>query len=62
MKTLREVRNAFWEQHPEFKKDFRVNKRQNDYCTDIRCAFVAYVDYLQKDGQISDKLAYRVTL
>lgn len=62
MKTQKEVRAAFWESFPEFKPEFRVSKRQNDYRTDIRCAFVDYVDYLNKDGQISDSLTNRVTL
>lgn len=30
--------------------------------TDIRCSFVEYVDLLQKDGTITEKLASRVTL
>ena len=62
MKTITEVRNAFWESHPQFKSEYRVKKKQNDYCTDIRCAFVDYVQYLRADGIISENLAYRVTL
>jgi hypothetical protein len=62
MITQSEIRASFWEAHPEFKSEFKKSKRQNDYRTDIRCAFVDYVDYLRKDGQISDSLANRVTL
>ena len=62
MKTISDVRNAFWRDHSEFKNDFRKNKRQNDYKTDIRTAFVDYVDMLHRDKQISDKLANTVTL
>ena len=62
MKTKTEVRQAFWEAHPQFKNEYRKTWKQNQYNTDIRCSFVGYVDYLQKDGQISEKLAYRVTL
>jgi hypothetical protein len=66
MKTVTEVRESFWqylsEVSPELAKERRSKKRQNQYCTDIRCSFVDYVDYLLKDGQISDKLANRVTL
>jgi len=29
---------------------------------DTRCAFSDFVDYLARDGQISDALAQRVTL
>lgn len=62
MKTVSQVRTAFWEAHPQFKNDYRKTFRQNQYHCDIRCAFVDYVDYLLKDGQISEKLANRVTL
>lgn len=60
MTTQSEIRDAFWESHPQFK---RVKGRtQNDYDTDTRCAFVDFVDGLRRDGQISEKLAMRVTL
>ncbi len=62
MKTITEVRNAFWAVHTEFKSNFRKTYRQDQYKTDIRCAFVDYVDSLQKNGDISEKLARRVTL
>jgi len=62
MKTITEVRSSFWANHPEFKSEFRKKLRQNDYSTDIRCAFVDYVDFLHRDGVICDKLAYKVTL
>jgi hypothetical protein len=62
MKTIQEVRNSFWEAHPQYKSYFRKKKRQNDYVTDIRCSFVDYVDYLHRNGEISDGLANKVTL
>lgn len=62
MKTVTQVRKAFWENHPQFANDYRKAYTQNRYKTDIRCAFVDFVDYLQKDGQISENLARRVTL
>jgi hypothetical protein len=62
MKTQKEVRNAFWEAFPQFAKERRSRKRQNDYYTDIRCSFVDFVDQLRKDNQISEPLANRVTL
>lgn len=62
MKTVKQIRQSFWENHPEFKNEFRKSYRQNQYHTDIRVAFVEYVDYLQKDGQISEKLARKATL
>ncbi len=43
-----------------FNLDFK--KRNGQYCTDTRCAFVDYIDYLNKSGLISDKLAQKATL
>lgn len=62
MKTQKQVRSAFWNEHQEFKSEYRANKRQNDYSCDCRCAFVDFVDHLAKNGDISWKLADRVTL
>ena len=62
MMNFKQVRDSFWEAHPEFRAQRRSRKKQNDYCTDIRCAFVDYVDYLRKDGQITDQTAQNVTL
>ena len=58
--TQAEVREAFWVSHPDFTR--KGNTRQNQYPADIRVAFVYFVDHLNKDGMISDKLAERVTL
>ena len=62
MKTITEVRKAFWEAHPEFKSHYRKTYRQNDYNTTIRCHFVYYAYSLQKEGQITEALANRATL
>ena len=62
MKTFTEVRNSFWEAFPQYKSEYRKTWTQNQYRTDIRCAFVDYVDNLRSGGIISESLAYRVTL
>ena len=66
MKTKKEIRANFWqflqETAPDLAKLKRTRKTQNDYPTDIRCAFVQYVDDLLKNGQISEKLANDTTL
>ena len=62
MKTITQVRLAFWDSFPEFKESYRITYRQNRYNATIRTAFVDYVDSLQKSGVITEKLAYRVTL
>jgi len=61
-KTVKQVRAAFWDAHPQFKSEYRVNKKQNDYICDIRMAFIDYVQNLSRDGMITEKMEYRVTL
>ena len=74
MTTQKQIRAAFWRDHPDFTEQTEVQRcdrngtifytvpSQNDYPTDTRCAFVDYVDALQKSGVISEALAARVTL
>lgn len=62
MTTIKEVRKAFWEAHPEFKNEYNKSFTQNQYKADIRISFVEFVNYLKTDEQISDSLAKRVTL
>ena len=62
----KEIRRAYWdylkEFYPDLAKQRRSRLKQNDYCTDIRCYFVDFVDYLMKSGQITEKQAYNITL
>jgi len=62
MTTQAQIRQSFWEAHPQFKDDYKVTYTQNQYNTDIRCSFVDYVDHLMKNGDISENLAGKVTL
>ena len=55
------LRDLFWEAHPEFKRG-SSKTTQNDYSTDIRCAWVDYVDHCNRDGTVSDKLSQSATL
>lgn len=65
--TQKQVRKAFWEAHasnPDISPRRITNyagtwKMHN---TDTRCAFVDWVDFLARDGQISEALANKVTL
>lgn len=57
--TQSEVRAAFFDAYPRLK---RRGATHDDYPTDTRCAFVDFVDYLQRSGEISELLAERVTL
>ena len=58
--TQQQLRAAFWKDCAEFERI--PSYTQNDYPATVRCAFVNFVDALQKGGQISDRLAQRVTL
>lgn len=64
--TQKQVRDAFWQNLPDWlngeARVRKANQRQNQYPTDTRVAFVDFVDWMNKDGQISDKLADKVTL
>ena len=71
--TQKQLRNAFWQAHPQFKrgvkrigtKDGRAiyaAKTQNDYVTDIRCAWVDFTDHMARCGEITQELAERATL
>lgn len=74
LKNEAQVRASFWENHPQFtRKTKRIPftqagipcyraMTQNEYSTDVRCAFVDWVDYLHRSGMISDNLENRVTL
>jgi len=60
--TFKQVRDLFFENFPEFQSERRVRKHQNEYSCDCRCAFCDFVDSLNKDGQITDKQADKITL
>ena len=62
MKTITAVRRSFWDAHPQFKSEFRKTWSQNQYKLDIRLHFIDYVEFLRRDGEITEKLASRVTL
>ena len=61
MTTQKQIRAAFWSAM-KGTNQYDQTKRQNDQPADIRCAFVAFVDSLAKSGEISERLAEKVTL
>lgn len=65
--TQAELRREFWQTHAHLPRRYRspIDPRpspQNQQPADTRCAFVDYVDSLQKGGDISEQLADRATL
>lgn len=66
MTTQKQVRENFWayiqETAPQYLKEYKTSKRQNQYTADIRTLFCNHVDNLHKSGIIKQNLAYKVTL
>jgi len=62
MKTVTQVRESFWDIHPEFSKHYRKTWKQNQYNATIRATWCDYVEMLERNGLISTKLANRATL
>jgi hypothetical protein len=66
MTTQKQIRAAFWAAHPDLDAQARLHrirsKPQNHQNATTRTAFVDFVDYLNRSGEISDALANRATL
>ena len=62
MTTQKQVRRAFWEINGADMPMIYRQKTQNDLPTDVRVAFVDFVDQLARGGEITEALARRVTL
>lgn len=69
MTNQKQIRAAFWEAFPDLpRRRYRYdwNPRNKTaplvYPTDTRCAFVDFLDHLERTGQISAALAQRATL
>lgn len=60
--TFKQVRNLFFEEFPQFRHERRRGKQQNEFSTDCRCYFVDFVDYLHRDGQLTDRQRENITL
>jgi hypothetical protein len=69
MTNQKQIRAAFWEAFPDLpRRRYRYSWNPRDktaelvFPIDTRCAFVDYLDQLQRDGIISESLANRATL
>ena len=69
MTNQKQIRAAFWEAFPDLpRRRYRYIPNRSDktaelvYPIDTRCAFVDFLDQLQRDGTISEALAARATL
>jgi hypothetical protein len=60
--TQKQVRAAFRASLKPYERRLIRGLSQNACPVDVRCQFVDFVDYLARDGQISEALAAKVTL
>ena len=60
--TITELRKSFWDNNPQFKSQYRKTYRQNQYCCDIRCSWVDFLDHMLKSGEITEKQAFKAIL
>ncbi len=62
--NLKDLRKLFWREHPGLSRKKIKNYTGNGtmHCTDTRCAFVDWLDAMQKSGQLTEGLAERATL
>ena len=59
--TQAQLRNAFWQGNKHLKH-YAKSKTQNEYNATIRLEFVEFVNMLEINDHISEKLANEVTL
>ena len=69
MTNQKQIRAAFWEAFPDLpRRRYRYSPNRSDktaplvFPIDTRCAFVDFLDQLQRNGIISEALANRATL
>ena len=66
MTTQKQIRAAFWHYHPDHEAHAIMwgikTAPQNRHNATTRTAWVDFVDYLAKAGEITEKLASRATL
>jgi hypothetical protein len=61
--TKDEIRQRFWQEHPQFDRSVTVSYGYwRMYPTDVRDAFCSFVDRLRADGEVDADTASTVTL
>lgn len=58
--TQKELRNVFWKEHPEYIR--QPGWTQNQYPATVRTAWVMFVDWMERNKYIDEKLANRAIL
>ena len=57
--TQKAIRESFWQNNTNL---VRRSGSQNKQTTDTRMAWCDYVESLHRNGEITEKMAYKVTL
>ena len=62
--TQKELRRAFWQQHPTLQRRKITNYSGNGkmHVTDTRCAWCDWLDAMSRNNEITQDLAERATL
>jgi hypothetical protein len=60
--TFKQIRDLFFEEYPQFKNERRYRKPQNEYSADCRVYFCDFVEVLRRNGAITEKQAFDITL
>lgn len=58
--TQKELRKLFWKEHPEYIQ--QPGWTQNQYPATIRTSWVMFVDWMERNKYIDEKLANRAIL
>lgn len=60
--TFKQVRDVFFEEYPMYKSERKKGKKQENFSYNCRYDFILFVDYLHKEGLLSDKQKFNITL
>lgn len=60
--TFKQARDMFFDTYTMYKSERKRGKKQNQFTCDCRTDFCDFVDSLHKEGLLSDKQRYNITL
>lgn len=60
--TFKQIRDLFFEEFPEFQRERKYRKSQNEYSTNCRVYWCDFVEMLRRNGDITESQANRIVL
>lgn len=60
--TFKQVRDIFFDTYPMYQSERKRGKEQKDFTYNCRYDFILFVDSLHKEGLLSDKQKFNITL